>query len=141
MLLNLSSRLSRNHQNKQLCEIGYIQLIDEINNEVIQQRIGYPHQVEYYAENVWMVHDGFKIVFSMKSDLYQPNKFFNPVKKDSIIRFYNDYLEIIPPKDISPTWIGKAFELEFLEISGFFVSGNTWNAFAQDDEWIGTSEY
>lgn len=138
MPLNSSSLSISKESIEQDRQLGYVQLIDEKTNEVIQQRVGFHRHVEYCANNVWVVLEGFKVIFSLKSDLCQPNKFFHPIKKDTIVRLYDDYLDAIPPKDIPPTWIGRAFELDSVDV---FIVGNTWNAFTQDNEWIGTSEY
>lgn len=120
---------------------GFIQLIDKKTNHVLQQRVGEPSHVEYCSQYAWRVDPTVKVIFTEESDFAQPYKFMRPVQRDTIINIYAEYLDDTAPTDLEPTWKGKAFELEEMDMSAHDVAGNTWNAFTDDGEWIGTSEY
>ncbi|MBE4779856.1 hypothetical protein HJ167_19880 [Vibrio parahaemolyticus] len=120
---------------------GFVQLINKNTKEVLQQRIGSKEHLEYYSEKVWVVNDSQEIVFVNETSVAQPFKFMRPVPKDEVIHVFSDLLETEMPKDNEATWIGKASDLEAMEFSGHDVAGDTWNAFTQKGEWVGTSEY
>lgn len=119
---------------------GYIQLVNTETNEVIQQRVGFKNNIEYYEDKVWKTSEQVKVIFVTETDYAQPWKFLSPLLKNTEVKIFADVYDDMP-LDSSPAWTGSAEELENMELSGFDVAGDCWTAYTANGTWVGTSEY
>ncbi|MFW7525658.1 hypothetical protein ACODM8_16185 [Vibrio ostreicida] len=115
---------------------GYIQLVNKSDGKVIGQRIGKESDIEYCKSHVWWVTPEVEVIHVMESEFAQPWKFLCPVPRNTVVNVFADYLDSNAPKDLEPSWTGKACELESIDIAE-----DTWNAFTSDGQWVGTSEF
>jgi len=121
--------------------MSYIQLINTTNNEVVQQRLGGPNEVNHHKLNTWNVKTGLEVICVTSSDYAQPYKFMSPVPKETKVLVYQDETLDTLPINETPTWTGTAFELETMELGAHSIVGESWSAFTSYGKWIGTSEY
>lgn len=70
----------------------YVQLVETGKNEILQQRFTSDENpsLDYYREKVWWVSDGLDVVLSRDSDYCQPDGFFAPLLKGTVVRIYID---------------------------------------------------
>jgi hypothetical protein len=120
---------------------GYIQLIDSNTKEVLAQRQGLntPEFFEYHRNNVWLVRPGQELIFVETSECSHPPKFFGALPNSTYIKVYQE-LTTEEPGHLTPDWEGTIEALErdhYDTVSAF----DTWNAFDQDHNWVGTSEF
>ena len=119
---------------------GFIQLINERTNEVVSQRKGTAEDVEHHKNKVWFVKPGLKVQFSESSDVAHPPKFFRPIPKETIVNIYLNELDIDKTKHLTPSWSGKAEEVENL-FTGKSIDLHEFTATDTSHNWLGTSEF
>ncbi|KZL16528.1 hypothetical protein [Pseudovibrio sp. Ad26] len=118
----------------------YTQLICKKSGKVLGQVSG-PTEQTAHCNKVWAVQPDQELVVTSKTDVAEPSNFFGPVPKNSNVYVYGDFLEEEKPTDIEPTWVGAALVLEQMKNSAFDVAGNTWTAFNESGEVLGSSEF
>lgn len=113
---------------------GFIQLVRKADGNVLAQATGTPHQLPYFAQNVWHVSQDVTVQFVEHSELAHPWKFFRALPNETMICvFINNYGDKMP-MDALPIWSGPASKFEVLD--------EQWDAYVQESgEWVGTSEY
>ncbi|NOI21228.1 hypothetical protein F0223_23815 [Vibrio coralliilyticus] len=120
---------------------GYIQLIDINTKQVLAQREGLntPEFFEYHRHKVWVVKPEQALIFVDTSECSHPPKFFRALPDNTYIKVYKE-LTTEEPEHLTPDWEGtiEALEREHYDMVTEF---GTWNAFDQDHNWVGTSEY
>ena len=115
---------------------GFIQLVKKENGDVLAQRKGAQHQLNYFAKCTWNVTDDLELRFVEKTELAHPIKFFKALHKETIVSVFANDLGNKMPTKIPAAWTGTVADFELLDNLWW-----VWDAYTQDGEWVGTSEF